>query len=149
MISLKEADMDDSVFLFELRNEESTRMMSNDTNPVQWKDHVAWLTDKLSRNDFKIYVALDDEKNKIGQFRIDHHGVVGVSLSDKYKNKGYGWQIIKMASEKTINLIPKELVAEIKIENIASEKSFKKAGYEYKENFNRNGQEYYRLVFKQ
>lgn len=148
MISLKEADMNDSVFLFELRNEESTRMMSNDTKLVQWQDHVAWLADKLSNNDFKIYIALDDENNKIGQFRIDQYGVVGVSLCDKYKNKGHGWKIIKMASEKAINFSPKELVAEIKIENIASEKSFKKAGYQYKENFNINGQEYYRLVFK-
>lgn len=140
--------MDDSVFLFELRNEESTRMMSNDTNLVQWGDHLMWLTDKLSRSDFKLYVALDDEKNKIGQFRIDQDGVVGISLSDKYKNKGHGWQIIKIASEKVINIFPKELIAEIKIENIASEKSFKKAGYLYKESFIRNGQEYYRLVFK-
>lgn len=147
MIKLRLVTIDDAQFLFDLRNEKLNRLMFKDTSSVKWDDHVLWLSDKISRNDFYIYVALNEEGDKIGQFRIDATGEVSVSLSAKFKGIGIGWRIIKIGSDIFKSGSPKELIADVKCENISSLKAFQKAGYQFKEKFILENQEYQRLVY--
>ena len=146
MIKLRVATIDDAQFLFDLRNEKSNRAMFRDTNEVLWEDHIKWLSGKLLKGDFFIYIAIDD-KDMIGQFRIDEKGEVSVSLSEKFKGKGVGWQIIKAGSEMFRKHSQKVLIADVKTENISSLKSFQKAGYQFKETYKIEDQEYKRLIF--
>lgn len=147
MIKLRLATIEDAQFLYDLRNEKSNRIMFHDTSTVKWEDHVHWLADKLSQTDFVIYIALNEEGDKIGQFRIDAKGEVSVSLADKFKGGGLGVEIIQIGSENFRKRAPVELIADVKIENIPSLKSFQKAGYRIKEKFTVDNQEYCRLVF--
>jgi RimJ/RimL family protein N-acetyltransferase len=144
---LRPATLDDAQFLFELRNEDSNRSMFKDTSKVEWGNHIAWLLEKISCSDFFIYIALDENENKLGQFRIDPKGEVSVSLAERFKGKGLGWQIIKLGSEEFKKSSSKELVAEIKSENKSSLKAFEKAGYQFKRKFKDKDQEYLLLCF--
>lgn len=146
-MQIRKACLEDAQFLFELRNEKSNRLMFANTKPVKWEDHIAWLTGKLKTPDFSLFIILDEQDNRLGQFRIDSMGEVSVSIADHFKGKGVGAQVIKIGSEYYRKTSAKVLIANIKSENIASLKAFQNAGYIFKEKYFLDNQEYQRFIY--
>lgn len=76
---------------------------------------------------------LIDKKEVVGVVRIRHQDVecaghIGYDISPDYRNRGYGFQILKLALEKTINIGIEEVILTCNINNSASKKIIEKNG---------------------
>ncbi len=114
------ATMDDAKLLFEWRNDPLTRAMSNNTEPVPWEGHLAWLESRLARQNPHLYIIEDD--GPIGTFRVDGDQV-SYTIAPGSRRRG-------LATE-ALTLVRRQfgpLQAEIKPGNIASIKAAERAG---------------------
>lgn len=126
----------DARFLFELRNLDSNRIQFRNSDKVEWESHKQWLIKFLKNKKNRMYI-FSVNSEKIGMFRVDESGDVGISLLDEFKGKGYGSEMIKIGSSCYLEDFPgAEIFAEIKKENTASSKAFIKAGYRLTESLN-------------
>jgi predicted acetyltransferase len=74
---------------------------------------------------------LIDKKEVVGVVRIRHEevecaGHIGYDISPDYRNRGYGFQILKLALEKAINIGIEEVILTCNIDNTASKKIIEK-----------------------
>lgn len=74
---------------------------------------------------------LIDKKEVVGVVRIRHRevecaGHIGYDISPDYRNRGYGFQILKLALEKSIKIGIEELILTCNIDNTASKKIIEK-----------------------
>ena len=133
IINLTKAKITDINDIFEWRNHPDIRKNFFDSEVITWNDHEKWFNKKLKDQDTTIYVAYHIE-NKIGSIRFEANESViktSVMLNPLFLGKGLGLQVIKMGIEKFIKekKPSKSLIAEIKKNNVASIKTFQKAGF--------------------
>ncbi|WP_291578764.1 GNAT family N-acetyltransferase [Clostridium sp. UBA6640] len=74
---------------------------------------------------------LIDTKEVVGVVRIRHQevecaGHIGYDISPDYRNRGYGFQILKLALEKAIEIGISEVILTCNIDNTASKKIIEK-----------------------
>ena len=74
---------------------------------------------------------LIDKKEVVGVVRIRHQevecaGHIGYDISPDYRNRGFGFQILKLALEKAIKIGIEEVILTCNIDNIASKKIIEK-----------------------
>ena len=74
---------------------------------------------------------LIDKKEVVGVVRIRHQelecaGHIGYDISPDCRNRGYGFQLLKLALEKAIKIGIEEVILTCNIDNIASEKIIQK-----------------------
>ena len=74
---------------------------------------------------------LIDKKEVVGVVRIRHQevecaGHIGYDISPDYRNRGYGFQILKLALGKAINIGREEVILTCNIDNTASKKIIEK-----------------------
>lgn len=74
---------------------------------------------------------LIDKKEVVGVVRIRHEevecaGHIGYDISPNYRNKGYGFQILKLALERSIKIGLEEVILTCNIDNISSKKIIEK-----------------------
>lgn len=74
---------------------------------------------------------LIDKEEVVGVARIRHQeveyaGHIGYDISPNYRNMGYGFQILKLALEKAINIGIEEAILTCNIDNTASKKIIEK-----------------------
>jgi len=133
MITLRKAQESDSMFYFELKNDADVRASAFDGRLIDLKTHKAWFLSKLK--DLQTYLfVIEVDGMEAGQIRIDiDHEIseIDISLTPAYRGRGYSLPAIKQACEKVFAevLDLTTIFAHIKTENIASIKSFKKAGF--------------------
>jgi len=132
-LTLRPAQADDCRLIWEWANDPLTRAVSFSAEPIPWEDHVEWFTTQLSDPDCLFYVALDADEVPIGQIRYQIEGqeaIVSVSVSPGWRGRGYGSQIIRLASQKVFEGTAVNLIhAYVKPDNVASVRSFSKAGF--------------------
>lgn len=121
--------------LYQWVNEVECRKNSFNTNAIPYDQHVNWCYEKLRSNDTSIYIVLFDKKIPIGQIRLVKRKaeiIISYSVDKKYRGKGYGTKFIELIVDNN-NLIDAKdsitLVAEVKKDNIASQKIFEKCGF--------------------
>jgi len=136
---LNPASSDDCEDLWVWRNNPLIRLNFFDAGCVKREEHRRWFNSKIARPDTKIYIAKQGTK-RIGVIRFEIKGSctqVSVNLNPDYLGKGLGSKIIEQGSERFMREIDnvKPIIAEIKKNNIASQKAFAKAGFTFvKEN---------------
>jgi predicted acetyltransferase len=74
---------------------------------------------------------LIDKKEVVGVVRIRHQevecaGHIGYDISPDYRNRGYGFQILKLALKKAINIGIEEAILTCNVDNTASKKIIEK-----------------------
>ncbi|ADL50724.1 GNAT family N-acetyltransferase [Clostridium cellulovorans] len=74
---------------------------------------------------------LIDREEVVGVVRVRHQevdtaGHIGYDISPDYRNKGYGFQILKLALKKAAKIGIKDAIVTCNIENIASKKIIEK-----------------------
>jgi predicted acetyltransferase len=74
---------------------------------------------------------LIDDKEVVGVVRIRHQevdcaGHIGYDISPDYRNRGYGFQILKLALKKAIKIGIEEVILTCNIDNMASKKIIEK-----------------------
>jgi len=132
-ISLRRAQEQDLMFYFHLRNEPSVRALSFSTEAVDLPTHTTWFSRKLQNPHTRLFV-IGAGGESIGQIRIDiedNKGEVSIAVLPEHRGKGYAPLAIREASERVFREVPQVdgMLAHMKIDNIASQKSFARAGF--------------------
>jgi len=136
-LSLRPAEDGDCELLWRWRNELNTRKWVFNSTYVPYQEHKAWFMDKLNSPDAQILVILDENKEAIGQVRLDispdKSAEIGTSIEASQRNKGYGSAALKLACQygrDEFNIT--RVIAHVKEGNQASITAFTKAGFRNK-----------------
>src|SRR3972149_6139660 len=132
-VKIRKAGMSDMADLYKWRNHPEIRKNFFNTCIVSLEEHEKWFNAKIKAADTTIYMAFC-KNNKIGSIRFEDRGEVikaSVMLNPDFLGKGFGSELIRTGIKQflTENKSDKPVVAEIKTENIASLKAFKRAGF--------------------
>ncbi|MCX5811471.1 MAG: GNAT family N-acetyltransferase [Proteobacteria bacterium] len=133
-LDIRPANDGDAKDVFDWRNNPQVRKSSFNTNKIKWEQHEQWFNNKLQDPLVATYI-FSSEEIKLGSIRFEEKdsGIwVSVMLNPGYVRKKLGAQLIKLATEKYIRekKPEKQIIAEVKANNIISNKTFLKAGYE-------------------
>jgi RimJ/RimL family protein N-acetyltransferase len=151
-IQSRKAIQDDVKVYFDWANEKTVRNFSINKAEIAFEDHSSWFKNKLLSADTVMYI-FEESNNAIGQVRFDKKGkniYIAYSIDKKYRGRGYGKIILKLALEKILNekIIEDSsfIMGKIHLKNEASTKVFMDLNF-IQANFEiHNGDKYY--VFK-
>ena len=135
MIKTRKAEFKDSKIIFEWRNDELTRTMSHTKDIVDWEGHSAWFASSLeNKNRLLLLCENKNESKKMAVVRFDVNStraLVSINLAPDMRGKGISKQCLSGSIESFKNEFPQvtALDAEIKLENIASQRLFKSIGF--------------------
>ena len=133
MLKLKSASIIDSLDILRWRNDLSSRKFSINNNLINIDDHKKWYKKHLD-SDNNYLLICHNNLGKIGFVKYEKYKnnklYVSLNLNPKFRNKGFGSKIlIKSQNLKRIKETKLLLYARIRLNNFASIKAFKKAGY--------------------
>ena len=137
------ATIDDMQKVFELSNDDVVRANSINQEKINWEEHVEWFNNRIKKQGEPFYIVESQTGEFIAQVRFDKKEkvVISISITKPFRGKGMASKIIKECSQKSRF---KKISAFIKDENIASQKSFLKAGY----NLNKKENNYLKYEYK-
>ncbi len=132
-ISLSIATENDCRDIWSWRNHPEVRKNFFDPEPVSWENHKRWFDSRLKDKDTKIYMASSGD-GKIGVIRFypeEHVIKVSVNLNPNFFGRGLGSEIIRLGTQKLLDEMKSKtpVIAEVKKDNIISQKAFLRAGY--------------------
>ncbi len=130
-ILFRDIDKNDEKLLYDWANDPLVRQQSFNSQEIDYQTHQKWFARKLQDKNTLFWVAQKDEK-PIGLVRFDiqnDYAVIGVSIDKNQRGKGYGSTILTQASQSFVNVFRLPIYAYIKQTNIASIRSFEKAGF--------------------
>lgn len=143
-ITLRSATKEDCRDLWIWRNRPEIRKWCFHSKEIGFEDHKKWFEKKMEDEKVKIYISEDKDGEKIGQARFEldkDTAFISVNLNPRFSGKGLGNRLIRIATELFVRKNPevKEVIAEIKDENISSKRAFEKAGYVFSHSAFREG----------
>jgi UDP-2,4-diacetamido-2,4,6-trideoxy-beta-L-altropyranose hydrolase len=134
-IDFRKADLSDCDRVGKWANDPLTRAMSfsSSSEAIPPEKHRVWFRDHLQDPCCEFYIALNQNRAPIGQARFevkDGEAVISVSLSKDYRGLGLGRRLICSANERFFaDRGRMKIIARIRHENVASVRSFTRAGY--------------------
>ncbi len=137
----RKAVKSDCKIYFEWTNDKSVREQSFNSDEVLFENHEKWFLNKIEDKSCSMLIFQNNEDENIGQVRIqkieNNRAIIGVSVANEFRGKGFSSTIIEIASRNFLNQNPDfEISAFIKEENIGSKKAFENANFEFKEKIN-------------
>lgn len=135
-IKFRFAGSEDSRDLFDWRNDEVTRQMSRNTDPVPWESHTTWYENALADPKRKILIA-ETPEGKVGMVRFDYQeeegsAEININLNPEFRGKRLAQPVLDGACDFAHSELKlSRIYAEIRTINIASIKIFERAGFEY------------------
>jgi UDP-2,4-diacetamido-2,4,6-trideoxy-beta-L-altropyranose hydrolase len=136
-IAFRQAREDDCSLIWEWANEYETRSMSFSSQSISWEEHIRWFAEKMNDPKHVFFVLLTINDEPVGQVRYAIEGreaVVSMSISSKYRGRGFGSQGIRMTCGELFKNNEIDVIrAHIKPGNLKSVKAFTRAGF-HKEN---------------
>jgi len=139
-ITLRKSDSTDIKFLWELRCQPEVFKYLRTPEPVEWESHVKWAKNVLAGDTNKELSIIERDGERVGQIRFDYEeeqAEVGISLKEEFWGQGIGSSALELAikqAQKNEKLTT--LLAEVHINNLGSQRLFKKFGFELKEQKN-------------
>ncbi|PIR12975.1 hypothetical protein COV49_03665 [Candidatus Falkowbacteria bacterium CG11_big_fil_rev_8_21_14_0_20_39_10] len=141
---VRKAKPEDSKRIWEIRNHPEIRKLSNNPREFSFAEHDPRFEKKYFSNQKHYCFILENEDARVvGYCRIDFDSdndnyIISIALDPEHHGKGLGTKLLSAAVE----MFPaeKEILAEIHKENIISVKLFKKVGFVY---FNEDEKNYY------
>lgn len=132
-IYLRPATIDDTKLIFEWANAPDVRHNSFNTDNISWDVHKAWMEGILANESTLLYILVEDD-NHIGQVRLAFKAgkwEISYSIASAFRAQGYGKIILQLAENELIRggHVGERLYAEVKTDNIASQRIFKQLGY--------------------
>ena len=134
-IEIRKASHDDINDFYYWRNHKKTRNMLKNSEPISWKEHTNWYLKSLKRiNRVSLVILLKESKLKIGCIGFDikeNNSFISIIIDPKFRKK----KLSKISLDEAIKFFKKDnsnidlILAEIKSENIASEKIFEQVGF--------------------
>ncbi len=147
-----EACKNDIHNVFNLSNDPIVRKNSLNSKIIDWNDHIIWFENKLKKSDSVLYVVKTEKNDFVGNVKFekkDNSFVIGIQIKAEFRGKGLGSVIIQQATQKFIteNKI-NEVIAYIKVENIASYKIFLKSNYVLQPTIKINDFDCFKMIYK-
>lgn len=135
-LTLRGATMADAGLLWRWANDAEVRRFSFERAPIPWGDHVHWLERKLANPETSIWIAHAAAGTPIGQIRFDgevgDEATVGLSVACEHRGWGYGSQILRLGVQRWFeNARWRAINAWIKPDNLASQQSFVRGGFQF------------------
>jgi UDP-2,4-diacetamido-2,4,6-trideoxy-beta-L-altropyranose hydrolase len=132
-LKLRKATDDDVYLLYDLSNDPEVRRLSFNSAPIPMENHRLWFNDKL-KSPSTLFLVIELLGEFAGQVRYETEGdkaVVGISIRPDFRGIGLAEKSLRQSAIILKKYFPdiKIIEAYIKHENIASVKSFEKAGY--------------------
>jgi len=131
---LREARSDDCRLLWQWVNEPGVRAGSFSSAPIAWEDHRAWFDAKKSDPACRLYLALSEADEPLGQVRFDDcdgEPTISISVSVEHRGRGLGRRLIEAAVARLRRQFGRRTVhAYIKSGNTASIRAFERSGFE-------------------
>ena len=140
-LKIRQANIKDSKYIYELRNDLLSRKYSLNSKQIDYKEHLIWFKKKLNNKKNKIFIIYKDlsKKKKISYVRFDKNNLftkVSIAIDRKFRKKGLSYNILNLAEQKLNKDVL--LLAEVNKKYMPSLKLFKKLNYvavERKNNF--------------
>ena len=132
-MKITKASNNDSLDIFQWRNDPLTRRNSINTNPVSLKDHNQWFNEVLNSKNTELLIGIENSM-KVGVCRFSLNNLsnsveVSINLNPLMRGK----RISKKLLEESINYYLKTnkvmLTATIRIDNIPSIKIFEELNF--------------------
>jgi len=136
-LHLREVNEKDCYDLWVWRNHPEARRWSFDRKEIDYSHHVEWFRKKAGSKDTRIYVAENEQSEKLGQVRFERKNgnlaFVSINLNPDFMKRGLGNKILSEATLKYLreNRKVAEVRAEILKANVVSKRAFQKAGYQF------------------
>jgi len=128
------ASNEDCELLWKWANDPEVRTMSFVSEVIAWEEHVQWFQTKIKSPNCVLWIAESIQQEVLGQVRFDVIGVeatISVSVDSRFRNKGYGSRIIRLATQKLFSSSNVQIVyAYIRPENRASVRAFINANFQ-------------------
>jgi len=150
-MKLRNIKVEDVKLLYEWANDSEIRNMAFSSEPIEWERHKDWFNSKLNDEKVKIYIAMNNDNEPIGQIRFElvdkFNAEVDVHIKSSCQNKGFGSKTIAMGVTHFLtNSIVNSIHAIIKPANYISKRAFLKAGFNEIEKKMVNGEECFHLI---
>ena len=131
-IKVRRATAADIRAVFELSNQRGVREKSFHSSAIGWPEHVEWFERVLKDPDCSFYVA-EINGRIAGQVRFSRDGeltLVSISVSQDYRRKGIGRQMLQMAlKDFQSGHQSGQIFARIKPDNLQSISFFQSLGF--------------------
>lgn len=147
-LKVREVIENDSELIFNWSNDPLVRAQSFKSNTIEYKNHANWLKEKLKNNNSLLLINQFKSIN-IGLVRFDvekDNCTIGILLDKKHRGKGLSSLMLIISSTYYFNRFSIPISAHIKESNIASIRSFEKAGFNFFNEITING--FNTLVYK-
>ncbi|HEX3030729.1 MAG TPA: GNAT family N-acetyltransferase [Bacillota bacterium] len=134
-MELRKAGWADSVFLLNLRNDETVRRSSFNQDMVEPAGHERWLTKKLADADTYLFIA-EQNGQRLGQIRFELNGEknlaeVSIAVAKEFRGKGIGVSMLLAGCPLIFAATGVEVIlAQIRAENLLSRRMFERAGFQ-------------------
>lgn len=150
-LTLREANHADCELLWKWVNEPAVRQASFIGGEIPLDQHRSWFLDKLNSASCAIYIAVDEDGRPVGVIRFetdpDRNARVSITVEAGHRGGGYASEIIRLGCQTVHRRQPIErFVADIKTDNVPSQRAFRRAGFEELTRFEKNGFAAIRMV---
>lgn len=123
----RHANFSDAKILFDWANNRQVRNQSLNNQPIRWDTHLDWFWRKLQDELTKIYIYYN-YKQPVGNLRLEYvnnYYKISYLIDEAYQGMGFGKRIIEDVIKKT----SVSLKAEVKANNLVSNRIFEKNGF--------------------
>jgi RimJ/RimL family protein N-acetyltransferase len=151
ILRFRPAEKQDSYQIWQWRNDPLTREMSRNGELIEWAQHTKWFETVLKDNERHLWIVSSGDED-VAVLRFDEMSAdqyeISINVNPAYRGQGMGASIIEMGCRKflaSIDAVNASVLAVVQQANVASLRSFEKAGFE-KDGLDENG--WLRLVYK-
>ena len=133
LMKIREANYNDTKLIFNWSNDPLVRAQSFNSNIIEFENHKNWFKEKL-QNDNSLLLINIWEGNNIGLVRFELENnkcTIGILTDEEFRGKGFSSLMLINSSSYYFKRFMIPIFAHIKKSNIASIKSFEKAGYKF------------------
>ena len=143
LIIIREIEERDKQKTFEWANDPVTRQNSFNSDPILFEQHSIWYDSKLNDNTAHYFVCEVDSK-PAGLVRFDFNEdeqlfIVGITIDENYRGRKLAADFLSKTCCKFKRIASNPIMAYIKEDNIASIRSFEKAGFKLRSIVNVSG----------
>jgi spore coat polysaccharide biosynthesis protein SpsF len=126
-LRLRPANLYDALIMYKWAMDIEVRNNSINPDSFSFEHHLRWVQNKLNDSNCKIFIL--ESLFPIGQIRFEKkedRWIVSYLIDENFRNKGFGYQIIKIGLE---NMGRGQYLARVKKSNISSIKIFNKLNF--------------------
>lgn len=133
-------EITDCKLIYSLSNDPIVRKNSFNQKPIEYENHCNWFSKILSDKNTLFFIVFSDEAESefVGQIRFNRKSefsldcVISLSITESFRGKHIASQFIELGIEELKKnwCGIKSIIAEVKDENIASNKLFLKEGFQ-------------------